>query len=118
MVVIHERGCAISGKESVSRWITRSRPRVHRKGSMVNRENRFISASEIGTWCYCKRAWYLQQLGRPSILTEERAAGTRYHERHYQKLRTTRRVRAVARAIMLVSLLLLIWLGLSILRFF
>lgn len=84
----------------------------------MNRDNRFISASEIGTWCYCKRAWYLQQLGRPSILTEERAAGTRYHERHYQKLRTTRRVRAVARAIMLVSLLLLIWLGLSILRLF
>ena len=84
----------------------------------MNRDNRFISASEIGTWCYCKRAWYLQQLGRPSILTEERAAGTRYHERHYQKLRTTRRVRAVARAIMLVSLLLLIWLGLSVRRLF
>ena len=85
---------------------------------MVNRENRFISASEIGTWCYCKRAWYLQQLGRPSVLTEERAAGTRYHERHFQRLRTTRRLRAVARAIMLVSLLLLIWLGFSILRLF
>ena len=84
----------------------------------MNRENRFISASEIGTWCYCKRAWYLQQLGQPSALTEERTAGTRYHERHYQKLRSTRRVRAAARAIMAVSLLLLIWLGFSILRFF
>ena len=84
----------------------------------MNRENRFISASEIGTWCYCKRAWYLQQLGRPSILTKDRAAGTRYHERHYQKLRTTRQVRAVARAIMLFYLLLLICLGFSILRYF
>lgn len=85
---------------------------------MVNRENRFISASEIGTWCYCKRAWYLQQLGRPSVLTDERAAGARYHERHFQRLRTARRLRAVACAIMLVSLLLLICLGFSILRYF
>jgi len=85
---------------------------------MVNRENRFISASEIGTWCYCKRAWYLQQLGQPSALTEERVAGTGYHERHFQKLRTTRGVRAVARTIVLVSLLLLTLLGISSSRFF
>ena len=102
MVVIHEPGYVTSERESASRSITRSRPRVHRKGSMVNRENRFISASEIGTWCYCKRAWYFQRLGQPSALTEERAAGTRYHEKHYQKLRNTRQVRAIARAIMLV----------------
>ncbi len=83
----------------------------------MGRQNCFISASEIGTWCYCQRAWYLQQLGQPSALTAERVAGTRYHQRHFQKLRTARRQRAAAGAIMMVSLVLLILTGVASVRF-
>jgi hypothetical protein len=83
----------------------------------MGRQSRFISASEIGTWCYCQRAWCLQQLGQPSALTAERIAGTRYHQRHFQTLRTARRQRAAAGAIIMVSLVLLILMGVASVRF-
>ena len=79
----------------------------------MRRHDRFITASEIGTWCYCKRAWRLQQLGYPSTLTQERMAGTRYHQTHFQNLRRARRQRAVARVVMLICLALLIWFGIA-----
>ena len=79
----------------------------------MRRDDRFISASEIGTWCYCKKAWHLSQSGYPSSLTEERAAGIRYHESHNHDLRAARRQHAVARVVMLVCLLILVVLGIS-----
>ena len=77
------------------------------------RRDRFISASEIGTWCYCKRAWHLQRLGHLSTLKEEQRKGTRYHQTHFQNLRRARRQRAVARVVMLICLALLIWFGIA-----
>ncbi len=77
----------------------------------MRRDDRFISAAEIGTWCYCKKAWYLSQRGYPSSLTEERAAGIRYHESHNHDLGTARRRHAVARVVMLLCLLILVALG-------
>jgi hypothetical protein len=75
--------------------------------------DRFISASEIGTWCYCKRAWHIQQLGYPSTLTAGRMAGTRHHRTHFQNLRGARRQHAVARATMLICLVLIVWLEIA-----
>ena len=40
-------------------------------GSLMRRYDDMISASEIGAWCYCRKAWHLQQLGHTSALTEE-----------------------------------------------
>ena len=49
---------------------------------MVNRD--LIRASEIGDWCFCRRAWFLNdRKTRPSLLQiERRQAGIAYHERH------------------------------------
>jgi hypothetical protein len=77
----------------------------------MRRDDRFISASEIGTWCYCKKAWYLSQRGYPSSLTEEQVAGIRYHESHNHDLGTARRRHAVSRVVMLLCLLILVALG-------
>ena len=77
------------------------------------RYNRLISASEIGTWCYCNRAWYLQQLGYPSSLTEGRMAGTRYHQAHFQNLRAARRQRAAARVVIVICLAVFIWIAIA-----
>jgi hypothetical protein len=77
------------------------------------RHDRLISASEIGAWCFCKKAWHLRQLGHASALMMEQAAGTRYHQAHFQNLRCARRKRAVARTIMLICLVLLIWIGIA-----
>ena len=81
------------------------------------RDDRFISASEIGTWCYCRKAWHLRQRGCPSSLTEDRAAGLRYHESHNQDLRAARRRYAVARLVMLLcALVLLVLASVALLR--
>ena len=82
----------------------------------MHRDDLFISASEIGTWCYCKKAWQLSQRGYPSSLMDERAAGTRYHQFHNQDPRATRRQRALARMVMLICLLVLIMLGIAHIR--
>ena len=79
----------------------------------MNPRDRFISASDIGTWCYCNRAWYLQQLGHASALTEERRDGTQYHWTHFRNLRRAHLQRAVARVVMLICLALLIFVGIA-----
>lgn len=79
----------------------------------MRRDARFISASEIGTWCYCKKAWHLCQSGYPCANGEQRAAGIRYHSDHNRHLRAARRQQAVARIVMLVCVLIVILLGTS-----
>jgi len=79
----------------------------------MRREARFISASEIGTWCYCKKAWQLSRNGYPSSLKEERAAGIRHHQTHNRRLRAAHQHQAVAIIIMVVCVLILIILGIS-----
>lgn len=76
-------------------------------------DGRFISASETGTWCYCKKAWHLSQSGYLSSLTEERSAGIQYHKAHNRRLRVAHRQQTVASIIMLVCVLILITLGIS-----
>jgi hypothetical protein len=79
----------------------------------MRRDGRFISASEIGTWCYCKKAWNLSQSGCQNSLTDERAAGIRYHKAHNRHLRAAHQQRAVARIVMLVCVLIAMLLGTS-----
>ena len=79
----------------------------------MRRDGRFISASEIGTWCYCKKAWQLSRGGYPCSLTEERAAGIRHHRAHNRRLRVAHRQQTVASIIMLICVLILITLGIS-----
>ena len=79
----------------------------------MRRDGRFISASEIGTWCYCKKAWHLSHSGHQSSLTDERAHGIRYHKAHNRRLRAARLQQAVASIVMLFCVLILVMLGLS-----
>jgi hypothetical protein len=77
------------------------------------RDDRFIAASEIGTRCYCKKAWHLSRSGYPCSLTEERAAGIRYHKAHNRRLRAAQQQQTVARIVMLLCVLIFILLGIS-----
>jgi len=79
----------------------------------MRRDGRFISASEIGTWCYCKKAWHLSHSGYQSSLTDERAAGIRYHKADNRRLRAAQQQQAVARIVMLLCVLIFILLGIS-----
>ena len=82
----------------------------------MRRYNQFITASEIGTWCFCNRAWYLQNLGHRSTLTKEQITGIQFHQTHLQSLRAAHRQRVIARTVMLICLAILLWIGIAGLR--
>jgi hypothetical protein len=72
---------------------------------MLNRD--LIRASEIGDWCFCRRAWYLNdRRTRPTLVQiEQRQAGIAYHERHGRVVMQSQRAMR-ARDFVLVLLLL------------
>jgi hypothetical protein len=74
----------------------------------------YITASEIGTYCFCRRAWHLGKTGSPSASPHAREAGVAWHEAHSRRVATAERSRQVARAfgfacLVLVFLLSLTW---------
>ena len=80
---------------------------------MSNRDS--IRASEIGDWCFCRRAWYLANLKtRPSLLQiERRQAGTAYHERHGRAIVQPRlEIKATKLVLLLLLLAVACWLTL------
>ena len=82
----------------------------------MRRQNQFITASEIGTWCFCSKAWYLRHLGHRSSLTKAQITGTRFHQTHLQSLRAAHRQRAIARIAMLICLAILLLIVIAGLR--
>jgi hypothetical protein len=44
--------------------------------------NRNINASEIRSFAFCERAWFLEREGQHSTLEQERARGVRDHDWH------------------------------------
>ena len=76
---------------------------------MNEREERLIRASEVGTYAYCARAWWLQTVrGLPSRNVRAMHAGRRRHERHGQLLRQAQRWRALAYSLLMLALASLI----------
>ena len=74
---------------------------------MVNRD--VIRASEIGDWCFCRRAWFLNDRKTPPSLLqiERRQAGIAYHERHGRVVMQPRPA-IIAENIVLLLLLLFV----------
>jgi len=72
---------------------------------MSNRDS--IRASEIGDWCFCRRAWYLANRNtQPSLLQiERRQAGTAYHERHGRVVMQPRQTISAENIVLLLLLL-------------
>ena len=78
------------------------------------REETYITASEIGTYCFCKRAWHLGKIGIPSALTRSREAGSEWHEAHSHHVATAMKSQRMAHAfglafVVLILLLSLVW---------
>jgi hypothetical protein len=67
----------------------------------------FIRASEIGEWCFCKRAWYLSGRGAdPSLVqVEKRTSGARYHAQHAHNVQRARALLSAATYTLLFALL-------------
>jgi len=66
-----------------------------------------IRASEIGTYLYCRRAYWYQQQGLPSENTSELLSGSQMHARHGRSVATSGCLRAIAYLLLLTALVLL-----------
>jgi CRISPR/Cas system-associated exonuclease Cas4 (RecB family) len=76
-----------------------------------------IRASEIGSYLYCRRAWWYRRSGLESVNQAEMAAGTDLHRQHGRKVlvagfqRTLAFILLLVACVMLTAFVLLYFLG-------
>lgn len=68
---------------------------------------RAIRSSEIGSYLYCRRAWWYRKIGTPSENQGELAAGTDLHKRHGRQVIAAGLTRTVGLILLLTAILLL-----------
>jgi len=69
---------------------------------------RAINASELKDFSFCQRAWYLEQIGTPSEIEDQRRAGTIDHQEHAEHVeRSTQREENLT-GVMLLGVLVLV----------
>ena len=65
-----------------------------------------IRASDIGSYLYCRRAWWYRLNGLESANQAEMAAGTELHRRHGRKVLLAGLIRSLAWLALLVAIVL------------
>ena len=77
----------------------------------------WLSASEIGNWAYCHRAWWLRYVRGETPANEEAfRRGLVGHVRHATLVRRGERYQQAARVVLFIALLLLLILVWSMAR--
>jgi hypothetical protein len=72
---------------------------------------KYINASEVGEFVFCKRYWFLARQNKPTLLERERAKGVQFHQQHSNEVQAAPRAKAMARSWAVVTLILLtLWL--------
>ena len=66
-----------------------------------------IRASEIGSYLYCRRAWWYRKQGIESDNRTELAAGTQLHQKHGRQVLASTLTRTVGLILLLIALALL-----------
>ena len=66
---------------------------------------RTIRASEIGSFLYCRRAWWYQQQGLESENQAELAAGSEFHQRHGRQVALAGMLRGLGWVLLMAALL-------------
>ncbi len=66
-----------------------------------------VRASEIGSYLYCRRAWWYQQQGIQAENQAELASGRELHRRHGRTVMAGACLRYLAYALILLALILL-----------
>jgi CRISPR/Cas system-associated exonuclease Cas4 (RecB family) len=67
-----------------------------------------IRASEIGSYLYCKRAWWYRKQGVESENQAELAAGTELHHQHGRQVLAAGLLRAIGYLVLLAAIVLLV----------
>ncbi len=76
-----------------------------------------IRASEIGSYLYCRRAWWYRKQGIQSENQAEMATGTELHRKHGRQVIAAGFLQTAGYAVLLVAVLLLVIYGtLAVLR--
>jgi CRISPR/Cas system-associated exonuclease Cas4 (RecB family) len=74
-------------------------------------KKRTIRASEIGSYLFCKRAWWYQLQGEESENQQEMAGGSAYHRRHGQNVLQAIWIKAAAWIVLISAFVLfIVWL--------
>ena len=68
---------------------------------------RTIRASEVGSFLYCRRAWWYQKLGQPSQNQPQLDAGSEFHVQHGRLVARASLLRILAAIVLLAGVLLL-----------
>lgn len=66
-----------------------------------------IRASELGTYLYCKRAWWYQKQGYSPNNQNELAAGTKLHVQHTRLVMVSGCIRVLAYVAFIIAIVLL-----------
>jgi len=67
-----------------------------------------IRASDIGTYLYCRRAWWYKKQGVQSANQAELAAGTELHARHGRQVLASGLTRTVGLILLMIALVMLV----------
>jgi CRISPR/Cas system-associated exonuclease Cas4 (RecB family) len=67
-----------------------------------------IRASEIGSYLYCRRAWWYRKQGMESSNQTELAAGTELHAKHGRQVLASSLTRTVGLILLMIALVLLV----------
>ena len=74
-------------------------------GQMKNNRKEIIRASEIGSYIYCNRAWWLKRMdGRESRNITEMQHGTRQHEHHARTVKGAGQLQKIAYSLIALAL--------------
>ena len=69
---------------------------------------KIIRSSEIGSYLYCKRAWWYARKGKTSENQAEMKAGTEMHEQHGRQVVTAGLTRTLAVIFLLAALVMIV----------
>lgn len=69
---------------------------------------KIIRSSEIGTYLFCRRAWWYQRQGAESVNQAEMKAGTAIHEAHGRSVVAIGLTRSLAVIFLLAAIVMLV----------
>jgi CRISPR/Cas system-associated exonuclease Cas4 (RecB family) len=67
-----------------------------------------IRSSDIGTYLYCRRAWWYKKQGIEASNQTELAAGTQLHVRHGRQVLASGITRTIGLILLMIALVLLV----------